>query len=116
VAIGRSRRDNTSIMRLTAADSGKEVSVKVGETIEIDLAENPTAGYRWRLDASPAAILQNVSDSFQAGNRPGEEGMHRWNLRAAGTGDGKISGQYQRSWATDDPPTRTLSIRVRVAD
>jgi inhibitor of cysteine peptidase len=100
---------------LSAADSGKEVPVAVGETIEIDLAENPTTGYRWRLDASPGAVIRHVSDSFQAGKKPGEEGMHRWILRAANAGGGKILGQYRRRWAPDDPPTRTLSIRVRVA-
>jgi inhibitor of cysteine peptidase len=100
---------------LSAADSGKEVPVAVGETIEIDLAENPTTGYRWRLDASPGAVIRHVSDSFQAGKKPGEEGMHRWILRAANAGGGKILGQYRRPWSPDDPPTRTLSIRVRVA-
>ena len=110
------RRDNTGIMqRLTAADSGKEMSLGVGETFEIGLAENPTAGYRWRLDASPAAVLQNVSDRFEAGKKPGEEGMHRWILRAADAGSGKIAGRYQRSWAPDDPPARTFSVRVHVA-
>jgi inhibitor of cysteine peptidase len=112
----RARRDNTGIMRLlTAADSGKEMSLGVGETFEIDLAENPTAGYRWRLDASPAAVLENVSDSFEAGKKPGEEGMHHWILRAADAGSGKIAGRYQRSWATDDAPARTFSVRVHVA-
>jgi inhibitor of cysteine peptidase len=101
---------------LTAADSGHDVSIAVGETIEIDLAENPTTGYRWRLDCSPAAVLQSVSDSFQAGKRPGEEGMHRWIIRAETAGSGRISGQYQRSWASDDPPARTFSVKVRVAD
>ena len=100
---------------LTTADSGREVSVAVDETIEIDLAENPTTGYRWRLDCSPGAVFESISDSFQAGKRPGEEGVHRWILRATNAGSGKISGLYQRSWAPDDPPTRTLSIRVRVA-
>ena len=101
---------------LTAADSGQEVSISVGETIEIDLAENPTTGYRWHLDCSPTAVLRSVSDSFQAGKRPGEEGMHRWIIRAETAGSGKISGQYQRSWAPDDSPARTFSVRVRVGD
>jgi inhibitor of cysteine peptidase len=100
---------------LTAADSGQEVSVAVGETIEIELAENPTTGYRWRLDCRPAAVFQSVSDSFQAGKRSGEEGVHRWVLRAMNAGSGKISGQYQRSWAPDAPPARTFFITICVA-
>ena len=100
---------------LTAADSGTELSLSVGETFRIDLAENPTAGYRWRLDATPSAVLQNVSDSFQAGKKPGEEGLHQWVLRAAEAGNGKVAGRYQRNWAPDDPPARTFSLTVRVA-
>ncbi len=99
---------------LTAADSGKEVSLGVGDDLQVDLSENPTTGYRWRFEAAPAATLQTVRDSFQPGKRPGEEGLHQWFLHALSAGSATIQGWYQRSWAPDDPPARTFSVRVQI--
>ena len=102
------------MLRLTAADNGTEVALGIGESLEICLAESPTTGYRWRFDAASAATLQVVSDHFQPGKLPGQEGLHEWRLCALAAGRAGIQARYQRSWAPDDPPVRTFSVQVQV--
>ena len=60
-------------VKLTEADNGKTVTVKVGDTVQVILPGNPTTGYSWSTSLSDkdAAVLQQQGD---AGLRAG---VHR---------------------------------------
>ena len=52
---------NQKPVTLSQADSGGKFDLATGQSLEIELAENPTTGYRWRPE-----VIQTVLD-FAAG-------------------------------------------------
>ena len=97
-------------------ESGKEQSahLSMGESFEVILHENPTAGYRWRMaeDGEPACSF--TGDDFKPGRLPGAEGIHRWRFRAAQQGEGKILMKLQRSWAKEVAAAKSFALKVTV--
>ena len=46
-----------STITLTRADDGRTVDLSPGDTLVLRLAENPTTGYQWALDAGSDDVL-----------------------------------------------------------
>lgn len=94
---------------------GREISLTNGEEFRINLAENPTTGFRWRLlvDGSPAIAC--VVDEFQPPGhaQPGQAGLHVWNFRCAAEGDAEIQLVNTRAGATNETSGRKFTLRVR---
>jgi inhibitor of cysteine peptidase len=49
---------------LTKADSGKTITVHVGDKIAITLPENPSTGYTWAIDQTNSNILKSLSSTY----------------------------------------------------
>lgn len=103
---------------LSLADSGQTIAVKRGDTITIQLAENPTTGYRW---SEPT--LENDSVSLQRSqfvgtqsNAPGAGGQHLITLRAEKPGKTTLSLKYWRDWEGDQSILERFTITLQVAD
>jgi predicted secreted protein len=91
-----------------------EVAVTVGEVFQVCLAENPTAGFRWRLDSAGEPTCLLVHNYFSApGNVPGGQGIHHWNFKAVASGSSTIRLTYARHWQNSSPARRfQLEIRA----
>ena len=90
------------MLTFTAADGGSRQTVEVGARFAVELAENPTTGYRWHAEAADPGLL-TVGDEFTAGGAArGAPGTRRlvFEPRAAGTFELRLR-QY-RSWEPDD--------------
>ena len=44
---------NPKMMQVDRSYNEREVTVAIGEVVEISLAENPTTGFRWELRVKP---------------------------------------------------------------
>jgi inhibitor of cysteine peptidase len=58
-------------MILVASDSGRTLELSLNETLEIELSENPTTGYRWQISQNGAPVLELAGDTFQLGSSSG---------------------------------------------
>ena len=81
-------------------DSGSEVSVEVGDEVEVRLESNPTTGYGWVVTAQPE-VIELVSNDFQAPDT---------DLVGAGASTSSCSRRRRRvqgscDWSTCDPST-----------
>ena len=106
------------MIQVDRSDNGREVTIAVGEIVEISLAENPTTGFRWDLEVKPDPACTLVRSAFEpATGPPGKGGTRRWRFRAVRSGTGEVVLEYRRPWERDAPPRRTfkLSLRVRNA-
>ena len=95
---------------------GRTVDLKVGQELEIRLAENPTTGFRWQLESrgEPAGELQE--DAFEPPDeRQGRSAGHRWRFRAVRAGEGRIALASRRSWETGGSAARRFAVAIRVA-
>jgi inhibitor of cysteine peptidase len=94
--------------------NGATVDLTVGEVFEIQLAENPTTGFRWQVHTDGGPVCQPVDDRFESpSGPPGRGGVHVWRFRAWQNGAGQIDLVYRRSWETAAAKTFTLHVRVK---
>jgi len=98
---------------ITTADSGKKLNVGVGETLELQLPENPTTGYRWRLHSSGGPVLQLAEQSFAPSTEAvGASGTRCWIFRAVLAGVTRLELEQRRSWEHQAINTFHITIGV----
>jgi inhibitor of cysteine peptidase len=104
------------MMKIGEKSDRKRVEIARGEEVEITLPENPTAGYRWRLDASDGAVCSVVEDAFEAPDpqKPGAGGTHHWRFRGEHTGEVTILLTLSRTWDSRGPGVQSFRVAVRV--
>ena len=94
------------------ADGG-QVRLELGETLTLGLEENPTAGYRWRVDSDGAPVIKLDGDQYEAPPRAsvGAPGRHVWRLHATAVGSTTIHLSYGRSFGAR---ARAFALTVEV--
>jgi inhibitor of cysteine peptidase len=94
---------------------GKEVEVTIGQTLEVQLNENPTAGFRWNLTSKGEPQCLLLDDSYDVSSTtPGQGGIHSWRFRAEENGECQIKFAYGRQWQQDAKPAQTFTLKVRI--
>ncbi len=94
--------EGVSTVALDASDSLSDVSLDVGDQLEVSLEANPTTGYSWELGLLPEG-LELVSSEFEepGGSLVGAPGMQLFVFDAVGAGTGTLRFEYVRVF--DDP-------------
>src|SRR5271163_1999648 len=98
------------MLQITKDRSGSNVEVKLGESFEVELSENPTTGYRWQLLSTGGSVIEPEDDSYQplGGNSPGGGGIRRWRFRTLKEGVVDVEMEYRRSW--EKQPAQTFRV------
>jgi inhibitor of cysteine peptidase len=100
-----------------AAVAAEALKLSPGASVPIELTENPSTGYSWRIDAVASVGLDHVviadGGHRRGATMPGAPGVHRWTVRAASPGATTIVFAYQRPWEPAPVETRQVSILVR---
>jgi predicted secreted protein len=100
---------------LTEADGGRSYPAVPGDLVVVQLAETPSSGYRWQLDAVDSDVLAPAGDSF----RPAQEGLGgagTRQLRFTATGAGRTGLRLVllRGWAAGERPARRFEVTIHV--
>jgi predicted secreted protein len=106
------------LLKLDESFRGDRVKLGVGETLQIELSEKRTSGFRWRLTEEAAMDLKVISDEFVAPattDPPGTAGIHTWKLEAKKEGTTKLEFEYSRSWEGSDKATRKFAVTIQIA-
>lgn len=104
---------------VTVTTSGP-AALKVGQTLVITLASNPSTGYGWTVSGAPdsAVLTQDGDITYAATNpdvvMPGSGGSETVRFAATAPGTTTIVLDYRRPWETDVPPVETVTIDVTV--
>ena len=102
-------------MRIDESANGGAVNLGVGETLEIRLPENRTAGFRWQIEASGEPVVSLQGDAYEsADGPPGRGGIRVLSFKAERSGEGDVRLSYRRPWEESTPPAQTFAIHVRV--
>ncbi len=90
-------------MEIDATDGPSSIQLTSSEELTVRLAENPTTGYRWRLDPeSLGDVLTPLGSSYeQGGPGIGAAGVRTFRFAASQSGTAKISLSLTRAWETD---------------
>jgi inhibitor of cysteine peptidase len=94
--------DGGTTIELDAGDSLSELSLEVGDQLDVSLESNPTTGYSWELGPLPEG-LELVSSEFEepGGSLVGAPGVQLFVFDVVGAGSGILRFEYVRVF--DDP-------------
>jgi predicted secreted protein len=97
---------------------GRTLAIRIGEIVELTLAENASTGYRWDFAnerSSWSAVLRLLEEQAGATDtRPGMPGTRRFLLEAVAPGDAELELEYLRPWQRSTPPARTFRALIEV--
>lgn len=104
-----------------AAESAPQMSVSLppGQSHIIELIENPSTGYLWRVTESVGVDTGIVSFTdlgfVKQGDRKmiGAPGKHRWEVRTLRSGTARFEFKYLRPWEPN-APIKTIRVMVNV--
>ena len=103
---------------LTEKDSGRTVTMKVGETLVLDLRNPASGGYNVLPPAFDDKILTFMYRRDLAPQKalPGDFGRLEFAWQGRQAGDTEVTVNIARPWEKTTPPERFMKIRVRVED
>jgi inhibitor of cysteine peptidase len=101
---------------VTKAQDGETLTLRVGDSLLLQLPENPSTGYRWAFAAIDESLLAVEDPRYHAGEGSvGSAGVAVWTLRARASGKSRLVLKYWRHWEGDrsviDRFSVTLDIR-----
>ena len=87
-------------LTVTKEQSGREIALKVGDILQIELPSSGGTGYSWFAKAAGAPYLKLISETAQQVGepRPGSPVMQIWQFKAEQTGACNIKLAYYRPW------------------
>jgi predicted secreted protein len=95
---------------------GAVLWARTGETVEVRFPAQPTAGYRWEVEVSPAArrVVALVEEGWDADTtRVGAPAEQRFRFRALAPGTVTVTFRYRRPWEARPPQEiRTVTLHV----
>ncbi|WP_294538621.1 protease inhibitor I42 family protein [uncultured Rhodoblastus sp.] len=99
---------------LTEADAKAPILVRVGETIELRLSENPSTGYAWSVAFDPpdAAAVTYSHWKAQQGGAVGAPGTRDLSIAIRRAGNLVIRANNGRSWEGDASVTKRLEFLI----
>jgi inhibitor of cysteine peptidase len=99
---------------LTSHDAGSTVSLNSGDTVILELEENPTTGYVWKVEELDSRILELTGEDLHAaGGGIGAGGTRKMTFKAIGAGASLLRLKCARPWEPD-APSSTFSVTIDV--
>jgi inhibitor of cysteine peptidase len=105
-----------SQLTITQADRGKTFTVRRGDAIAIELAENPTTGYTWaiaRIDAN-LIELQNSEFTLPPNASVGSGGERSFTFKTKATGTARLELKEWRHWEGDRSIIRRFNVTLQI--
>lgn len=103
-------------LRVTKAQDGRDLELKVGGILEIELPGRGGTGYQWSAVATGAPCLKLMSQTTRAvkEGRPGGPVIQVWRFRAEQPGAGEIKMAYFRPWEGVGQAKDHFHLKIRV--
>ena len=118
-AFGEEPKAPEPAQKLTDADNGKTIKVKVGDLVAISLKGNPTTGYSWRTGKLDGKAIEQSGDPKYAvdahrAGMVGVGGTFLFTFKAVKSGKTQIGLEYVRPWEKDKKPVQTFAVTIEV--
>jgi inhibitor of cysteine peptidase len=104
-------------LRVTEAQNGGRLKVRVGDTIVVCLPELTGTGYRWTVDSLDEAHIRLVEQSYQSMSTAiGGAGVAVWRLETTRPGRTRVQLKKSRPWESGDAVSQRFAVDLEVAD
>jgi len=103
-------------MQLEAADANGTYALRVGDTVQIRLAESPGTGYRWTVEQLDESRLVLEDSVFIHSPRDlvGGSGLRTLTLRARRDGTTTVCFAQRRPWAGGGGPVNQFQATFTI--
>ena len=107
-----------SQLTITQTDQDKTFTVRSGDVIVINLAENPTTGYRWAINKIDSNVieLQNSEFSLPKNASVGGGGERIFTFKTKATGIARLQLKEWRPWEGDRSIVQQFSVTLQIND
>ena len=104
---------------LSEKDDGSNVTLGVGQKLEVVLKSNQTTGYQWAIDTKPEACLEQVDEptydsASGSTGMVGAGGKETWVFEGKSAGTTPLKLKYWRSFEPTAAPAATFEVIVEV--
>jgi predicted secreted protein len=108
--------DGRTSITIKKQDNGKEITVKTGDIIRVELEEMGTAGYSWFVDNLNSEHLEMLSKGTKpmSEDKVGAPVLGIWMFRAKKNGSVEINLDYYRAWEGEEKATEHFSIKLLI--
>ena len=108
-------RDNKTI-NVNKQDNGKEIGVKCGDMIRLELTEMGGAGYSWYVEHLNTEYLDLLSKETKviSEGKVGAPVMGVWLFRTKKKGAAEIKMDHYRIWEGKEKATEHFSIKILI--
>jgi inhibitor of cysteine peptidase len=106
-------------IKLARSDNGKTVEAQVGDSVMIELPENPTTGYVWTLDVKEGIGTVHLSDStYTAATESaiGGGGMRTFMVKVQSSGIATIEMKLRRQWEPESAAIDGFKAVIKAGD
>ena len=103
---------------ITKEDGGRTWTVRAGDTIRIEIFENPTTGYRWEVEASDERLVTLAGTSFSTSSpgKVGSGGTRTFTFSALSPGDTEIRLVRRRSWEAKELAKERFTASITILE
>jgi predicted secreted protein len=104
-------------VKLSIDDDRKEITIKIGDILQIELKRSGGTGYEWYLDKSYKKYFELMKEETETEQREGLVGtpvVRTWKLRAIERGETDIHLFLYREWEGKDKAAETFKVKVRI--
>jgi predicted secreted protein len=115
VACNQASAKNPKIS-ISAGDSGKTITMNMGQTLEVTLDGNMTTGYNWVMQSMDPAILKQVGDPVYTpeSNQIGAPGKIVLTFQPVKTGQANLVLNYMRPFEKNTDPSKIFQVTIVV--
>ncbi|MDP8263357.1 MAG: protease inhibitor I42 family protein [Candidatus Ancaeobacter aquaticus] len=103
-------------LNLTEKDTGKTITLSVGQDFTVTLPGNPTTGYTWKLNAAKTNGVSQVKKLNYIGDSDsklvGSGGSFTFTFKVTAKGKNRITLEYLRPWEKGVPAAKTFEINI----
>ena len=116
ITIGGDAMKEGHTILLTKQDSGKEIEVRLGDIIQIELQEMGGAGYQWHLQDLGTDGVRFVSKETKvpSDGRLGAPALGIWKFEVIKQGSTEIRMDHYRPWEGIKRSTDHFSVRLNI--
>jgi inhibitor of cysteine peptidase len=106
-------------LEIGEGEVGKDLVIRRGDLLVVNLPANPTTGYSWSVASSSSGILKQVEASRFEPSRyrrgmVGVGGRQHWKFRAVARGKLLLNFSYARPWENHVAPVRVIQWPVTI--
>ncbi|MHC1728315.1 MAG: protease inhibitor I42 family protein [Syntrophobacteraceae bacterium] len=109
--------ESKAAVTVTKSDSGKQISVREGEILEVRLELAAGTGYSWEiinLDKEHLKLLDSKSAPLKQGAVLGGPMLMTWRIKAVNKGQTELKAYLYRSWEGIEKAAETFLLRIDV--